>query len=156
MASLFRARQEERDVGSRRRDGFARRETRKRKRRNAEERPRSIREGKRTLTTRRARLGRSAGLRDSGPPAGRARDARGLNRHARGSNGGRGRPEDAPGEPARLVLVTFRFFTRASHRDGLESDGAAPGASGGLQGGHTADGRELERDERHLCGWTVR
>ena len=82
---------------------------------------------------------------------------RSLNRHARGSNGGRRRFEDAPWEPARrLVVVVFRFFTRASHRDGGARDGAAPGAPGGLQGGHAADGRELERDERHLCGWTVR
>lgn len=99
----------------------------------------------------------SAGLRDSGPAAGRARETRGMNRHARGSNGGRRRSGDAPREPARrLVVLVFRLFTRASHRDGLERDGAAPGAPGGLQGGHAADGHELKREERHLCGWTVR
>ena len=99
----------------------------------------------------------SAGLRDSGPAAGRAREARSLNRHARGSNGGRRRSGDAPREPARrLVVLVFRLFTRASHRDGLERDGAAPGAPGGLQGGHAADGHELKREERHLCGWNVR
>lgn len=99
----------------------------------------------------------SAGLRDSGPTAGRARETRGMNRHARGSNGGRRRSGDAPREPARrLVVLVFRLFTRASHRDGLERDGAAPGAPGGLQGGHAADGHELKREERHLCGWTVR
>ena len=99
----------------------------------------------------------SAGLRDSGPAAGRARETRGMNRHPRGSNGGRRRSGDAPREPARrLVVLVFRLFTRASHRDGLERDGAAPGAPGGLQGGHAADGHELKREERHLCGWTVR